>query len=144
MKVEVFDPDPGIDITSFEPILNRVISGEALSASFINVIFLPRDDLRVMKQEYFNQDVYTDVIAFNLNDPGTHLEGEIYLSFEQIRLNAAEFKTNANIELLRVLIHGCLHLCGYEDDTLERKETMTHLENKYLDIFQKEAHPWNI
>ena len=139
MQVEVFDPDPGIDTAAFEPILKSVISGEDQSASFINVIFLSRDDLRSMKQEYFNQDVYTDVIAFNLNDPEASLEGEVYLSFEQIKLNAAEFKTDVNIELLRVLIHGCLHLCGYEDDTIDRKETMTHLEDKYLDMFQKEV-----
>ena len=85
-----------------------------------------------MKKEYFEQDVYTDVIAFNLNDPDENMEGEIYLSYEQIVDNANSYNTKSEDELIRVLIHGCLHLSGYEDDTPAAKDQMTDLENKYM------------
>lgn len=132
MQIELFNLVPGIDTTAFNTTLDLVIRGENKPASFINVIFLPRDELRAMKLEYFGLDVYTDFITFNLNDIEDPLEGEIYLSHEQIRKNAEEYNAEFQTELHRVLIHGCLHLCGYEDDTPELKMLMTKLEDKYL------------
>jgi len=121
MQIEVIDPDPNIETSLFERSIEQVIHGEQKQGDFVNVIFMKRDGLRALKKEYFNQDVYTDVIAFNLNDPEASIEGEIYLSFEQIQKNAVQFKTDETMELLRVLVHGCLHLCGYEDDTHDQK-----------------------
>jgi len=136
MEIEIIDPDPLADTSLFQPALELVLSEEELVCDYINIVFMTSDDLRALKNEYFNLDVYTDVISFNLNDPGDALEGELYLCFEQISLNATKFKTNSTQELYRVLVHGCLHLCGYEDDTSEKKETMTSLENKYLNMLK--------
>jgi len=132
MTIEIIDPDPGVDTHLFEAAVNCVIAGEQQRSSFINLIFLSKDALRVMKQEYFHSDVYTDVITFNLNNPEEPIEGELYLSAAQIKENATEFLTNYQDELHRVIIHGCLHLCGYEDDSPEKKTHMTQLEDKYL------------
>ena len=98
----------------------------------IDIVFMDRDALRSMKNEYFDRDVYTDIITFNLNDHDQPIEGELYISFEQISQNAVQYETDSQNELLRVLIHGCLHLCGYEDDTKESKSQMTALEDHYL------------
>tara|TARA_B000000475_G_C15916311_1_gene414683 strand:+ start:142 stop:426 length:285 start_codon:yes stop_codon:yes gene_type:complete len=88
-----------------------------------------------MKNEYFNQDLYTDVIAFNLNDSSEDLEGEIYISFEAIKINSDLYKTNINNELQRIVIHGTLHLIGYEDNTKEKKDEMTKMEDFFLSNF---------
>ncbi|NQV30144.1 MAG: rRNA maturation RNase YbeY [Candidatus Marinimicrobia bacterium] len=114
--------------------MEQVLKGEHKTSEYINIIFLSRNELRRMKKEYFGLDVYTDVITFNLNDPDETIEGEVYLSYEQIKQNSHEFKTKLEDELIRVLIHGCLHLCGYEDDTDELKTQMTKLENQYIKI----------
>ncbi len=132
MKIDVIDPPDGIDVSGFKASVIEVFSGENKTGNYVNVVFLARDDLRLMKKEYFEMDVFTDVIAFNLNDPGETIEGEIYLSHEQILENAISFNTKPKDELFRVLIHGCLHLCGYEDDTQTLKEQMTNLENQYM------------
>ncbi len=132
VKIEIIDPDPQADVRLFKDALEAVLSGEQVLCNYINVVFMTSDDLRTMKKQYFNLDVYTDVISFNLNDPDDPLEGELYLSFEQITENAGKFRTDPRSELYRVLIHGCLHLCGYEDDTTSQKTMMTSLENKYL------------
>jgi len=132
MNIDIIDAPEGVSIPLFERCVQEVFSGENKPAEYVNVIFIGRDDLRLMKKEYFEMDVYTDVIAYNLNDLDDSIEGEIYLSHEQIIDNAKSFNTKPEDELIRVLVHGCLHLCGYEDDTQTLKDHMTELENKYM------------
>ncbi|MCF7807432.1 MAG: rRNA maturation RNase YbeY [Candidatus Marinimicrobia bacterium] len=138
MQIEIIEPDPEADISLFNTISERVFLEEKKPVHFLNIIFMGRDALRSMKQEYFGQDVYTDVIAFNLNEENEAVEGEVYLSFEQIKLNAAQYSTDSQDELHRVLIHGCLHLCGYEDDTSTLKHRMTGRENFHLSLLNEE------
>jgi len=132
MQIEIIDPDPQVDISLFRTSIEQVFLGEQKQGNVVNVIFMKRDELRSLKKEYFDLDVDTDVIAFNLNDPELPVEGEICLSLEQIKENALGYKTDLQSELLRVLIHACLHLCGYEDDTKALKAIMTSRENHYL------------
>ncbi len=136
MQIEIIDPDPQADISLFEQIVIDVFTREHKAAEYVNVVFMEHDALRALKNEYFSKDVYTDVITFNLNESDDPLEGEIYLSFKQIELNAIKYKTAAQTELHRVLIHGCLHLCGYEDETVELKTQMTTLEDHYLQLIK--------
>jgi probable rRNA maturation factor len=136
MKIDLIDPPVGVDSPKIIKCAQGVLSGESKEFEYLNIIFLGHDELRLMKKEYFEKDVYTDVIAFNLNEPDENIEGEIYLSFEQIIENAAVFSTQPQEELLRVVIHGCLHLCGYEDDTSSQKDQMTVLENQYIKQFK--------
>ena len=133
MKIDIIDPPDSVDNPLFDACIHEVMAGEHKTSEYVNIIFLGRDDLRLMKKEYFEKDVYTDVIAFNLNEPGEKIEGEIYLSYEQIMENAMSYNTKPAEELIRVLIHGCLHLCGYEDDTPTSKNEMTDLENQYIE-----------
>ncbi|NQV48898.1 MAG: rRNA maturation RNase YbeY [Candidatus Marinimicrobia bacterium] len=137
MQIEIFDPLPEINLALIRGGVEQVFLGEHKTSEYINIIFLARNELRIMKKEYFGLDLYTDVIAFNLNDPDHPIAGEVYLSYEQIIQNSQEFKTQLEDELIRVLIHGCLHLCGYEDDTKELKALMTNRENHYLKIFKE-------
>lgn len=96
----------------------------------INVIALEDEALRKMKNDYFGQDVYTDVISFNIDqDP---LEGELYISPERIRQNAEAFGQPVEREFARILIHGACHLCGYDDISEEEKKEMTELEDRFL------------
>ena len=88
-----------------------------------------------MKKEYFNQDLYTDVIAFNIDH--NPFEGEIYISHDRIKDNAKKFNQSFEDELKRILIHGSLHLCGYDDQTPQDKSEMTSLEENYLEKFKE-------
>jgi probable rRNA maturation factor len=137
MQIEIFDPAPDINLADIRQGVEQVINGEQKTSEYINIIFMGRDELRLVKKEYFGLDLYTDVIAFNLNDPDQAIAGELYLSYDQIIQNSHEFKTKAENEVIRVVIHGCLHLCGYEDDTNELKTKMTELENRYLKIIEE-------
>ena len=98
----------------------------------ISIILSNDNKLQQLKKQYFHQDVLTDVITFNLEDEGDPLEGEIYISLTRVSENAREFKQEIETELKRVIIHGCLHLLGYDDHTPEEKKAMTTLEDHYL------------
>ena len=113
-------------------LIKSIINSEGREINSINLILTDDEFLRKMKKKYFKQDVYTDVISFNLEGPNENIEGEIYISMDRIIENAKLLKSSIDMELKRIMIHGILHLIGYEDQTNSQKENMTKLENKYL------------
>ncbi|MBC8213491.1 MAG: rRNA maturation RNase YbeY [Candidatus Marinimicrobia bacterium] len=98
----------------------------------ITIIFTGDEELRKLKKKYFNLDVYTDVISFNLEDENSDIEGEIYISWDRAEDNAKKYGENFQQELKRLVIHGVLHLTGEEDENTESKKKMNELENIYL------------
>lgn len=101
----------------------------------INIIFCSDSYLLKINQQYLNHDFYTDVITFNLSEKNEPVIGEIYVSTDRIKENAKSFKISYQNELLRVIIHGVLHLCGYEDKSKLSKEKMRQQENLFLKLF---------
>ena len=104
--------------------------------SFSSVAFIISNDKKLsqLKKTFFNKDVLTDVITFNLEEKDQPIEGEIYISLERVIDNSKRYKQETFIELYRVLIHGVLHLIGFDDQTSIEKKEMTNLENKYLNM----------
>jgi len=122
-----------LDQESIRGLLELVLSDNKHQTAEINIIITDDDSLRLMKKEYFNQDVYTDIIAFNIDeDP---FEGELYISHDRVSDNAKKFDQTFEGELKRILIHGTLHLCGFDDQTQEDKLKMTSMEENYLKKF---------
>ena len=118
---------------SIRGLLELVLSDNRHQSADINIIITDDDSLRLMKKEYFNQDVYTDIITFNIDeDP---FEGELYISHDRVSDNAKKFNQTFEGELKRILIHGTLHLCGFDDQTKEDKSKMTSMEEDYLKKF---------
>jgi rRNA maturation RNase YbeY len=72
-----------------------------------------------MNQSYLKHDYLTDIISFNLSEAPAIIEGELYISIDRVRENAKTFKVSMNYELHRVIFHGVLHFCGY-DDTISK------------------------
>ena len=98
----------------------------------ITFIFSNDDKLRKLKKEYFGEEVFTDTISFNLEEENDPIEGEVYISLERVSENAHTFQQDFITEYKRVIIHGCLHLLGYNDELPEDKTKMTELEETYL------------
>ena len=127
----------------YKPLNNKVISDGVLhlfkskniDEADISFIFGDDDLLNKLKKEFFNLDLLTDVIAFRLNDDEKkNIEGEIYISIPRAKENAIKFKEPFNRELGRLIIHGCLHLLGFKDETKNEKIKMRNQEDHYLDI----------
>lgn len=119
-------------------ILDTIIKNENCSFSVVNIILENDEFLRNLKKIYFNQDVYTDVISFNLEDSDAPIEGEIYISLPRIIANAKKYRNSLNNEFKRIVIHGLLHLVGYNDLTNSDKKQMTSLEDKYIKLSKGE------
>ena len=96
--------------------------------------FCSDESLSTINKEFLNHDTLTDVITFDysaLNE----ISGEIFISTDRVRENASEFQQSFEVETRRVMIHGLLHICGYNDKTAKEKELMSDRENFYLDSF---------
>jgi len=98
----------------------------------ISIIIANDEYLRSLKIKYFNMDILTDVVTFNLSDNDKNLDAEIYISWDRIIDNAKKYNVNIDDELKRVIIHGCLHLVGFNDSNQDEKKIMRDEENKYI------------
>ncbi len=99
--------------------------------SFLHYEFCSDEALLVINQQYLQHDYYTDIITFNYND-NTHVQGDIYISIDRVKDNAKKYKTNRVDELHRVMVHGLLHLCGFDDKTPAHKKIMREREDQAL------------
>jgi probable rRNA maturation factor len=100
----------------------------------VNIIFCSDEYLKALNIQYLQHDYYTDVITFNYN-VDDQISGDIFISLDRISDNSGKFHVTFNMELNRVIIHGVLHLLGYDDSTAAQKNAMKMMEDKWLDIF---------
>lgn len=99
----------------------------------ITYIFCSDEYLLEINRSFLNHDYFTDIITFDLSEPGSKLiDAEIYISVDTIRDNATRFNNSITKELHRVIFHGVLHLCGYKDKTPKDQTLMTQMEDYYL------------
>ncbi|MCP4724860.1 MAG: rRNA maturation RNase YbeY [bacterium] len=115
-----------------ETAVELVCSSEKLFKGEISIIFAGDTKIRELNKRFLNHDRSTDVIAFSLEDDGEPLEGEIYICTDTAGSQAEEYSVTYENELLRLIIHGTLHLCGYEDSTEPEKAEMLELGEDYL------------
>ena len=100
-------------------------------------IFCSDEYLLKINKEYLNHDYYTDIITFNYNQ-GEVISGDIFISIDTVRSNAREYaQGNEQIELFRVMAHGMLHLCGYNDKTDSEQLEMTKMEDWALEELKR-------
>ena len=118
-----------------EKIILKVFSELTYSNIKLSIIFTKRDFLSKMKETYFNVEQYTDVIAFDFSEDKENFEGEIYISIKDVKENAKLIAQSFDNEFKRVIIHGALHLIGYNDIENKDKLMMKNMENKYLEEF---------
>lgn len=113
--------------------IGSVITNEGFARiAELNFIFCSDDYLLDVNKEYLNHDTYTDIITFDSSEVENVIAGDIFISIDRIRDNAAKFQVSDKDELHRVIVHGILHLCGYGDKTKTEKTRMTEKENEYL------------
>ena len=112
----------------------NILNDKDKNTASISIILTNDKKLLQLKNQYFQQNILTDVITFNLEEDGDPIEGEIYISLNRVSENAIKFKQDIGIELKRVIIHGILHLLGYDDQTPEEKKIMIRLEDHYLSL----------
>jgi len=112
-------------------IIDRVIVKEGSVSGDLNFIFTDDKSLKKINIQFLCHDFFTDVITFNYNE-GNLINGEVYISIDTVKINAINYNVSLREEVLRVMIHGILHLLGYDDKSKEEKARMRLLEDFYL------------
>jgi probable rRNA maturation factor len=116
--------------------IKRVVTKESKSLVSLNYIFCTDDYLREINIQFLKHKTYTDIITFNYNPSKLEIEGEIYISIDRVLENAEIYKTDFFTELNRVMVHGVLHLLGYNDKTKSEKQAMREKEDACLSLLK--------
>jgi rRNA maturation RNase YbeY len=125
--------------TRLKAFITKLFAKEGKKLKSLNYIFTSDKDLLRINREYLDHDFYTDIITFDLSEDPDFKVAEIYISTDRVRENAVSFGVAIQQELLRVIFHGALHLCGYKDKSHKDKELMTFKENYFLKLYTKES-----
>ena len=118
-------------------LIKKVCQSEKKKLGFINCVFCSDEYLLKINKKYLKHDTYTDIITFDYAEQTDNIEGDLYVSLDRINENAQKYKVDKNEELLRIIIHGLLHLIGYSDKSKKEKLMMSEKENKYLSLYKK-------
>lgn len=116
--------------------VSEMILEEGFSEGEINYIFCDDAYLLDLNIEFLEHDTLTDIISFDYT-LGKLISGDVYISVERVRENAATFEVPFEEELRRVMIHGILHYCGYKDKSEEDAAIMRSKENYYINGFSE-------
>lgn len=116
--------------------LNEVAHNEGKVLGDINIIFCSDPYLLEINRTYLKHDFYTDVITFDYCE-GNILTGDIFISVDTVKDNASFYNVEFSTEMSRVIVHGLLHLIGYDDHTQEDQMVMREKENFYIDLRSK-------
>lgn len=114
--------------------LKNVISSEKFTLGEVGYVFCDDEFLLRINQHFLQHDTYTDIITFPTSEDDRIISGEIYISVERVRENAAKQSLGFEKELHRVIVHGILHLMGYKDKEPEEKLVMRQKEDHYLSL----------
>lgn len=121
----------------YEAWLKRVIASEDKKLEEVSFIFCDDEYLLEINQKYLDHDTYTDIISFD-NCVGNILAGDIFISTERVAENSREYGVDFEEELRRVLAHGILHFCGYNDKSDRESAEMRRKEEEKMRMFHVE------
>lgn len=126
--------DIPITIETIRTVTALLAKHESCDFSFLEVVYVDEAEIVRINKEHLERDYVTDIITFRYDDDPSNqqIEGTLFCCTARIYEQSLEHNEDAGTEFKRVLIHGLLHLCGYEDSTPETKNEMTERENFYL------------
>ena len=134
MKIRVFYDNVSYripDWRSVKKLIEKVIRNQTMIPGDLNFIITGDEFMREINRKFLNHDYYTDVISFRMNE-GDIIDGEVYISKDTVKINAKNYKVSYKEEMLRVIVHGTLHLCGFNDETEKDREKMRRMEDFWM------------
>jgi len=117
-------------------VIERVSRSYNRKTGDLSFIFTDDKEIKKINKEFLGRDKKTDVIAFDYDNRDT-LNGEVYISVDTVKMNANNYKVSLRCELIRVMIHGTLHLCGLNDRSNKERTLMRREEDRLLRLIYK-------
>ncbi|MEP2773606.1 MAG: rRNA maturation RNase YbeY [Fulvivirga sp.] len=136
-EINFFQEDISYQIEEEETLkawVKKVITNEGFSPGEVNYILCSDEYLHKINQEYLDHDTFTDIVTFDMSEDKEEISADIFISIDRIKENAVILKTKEQDELHRVLIHGILHLIGFNDGTPDEKSIMRKKEEACLSL----------
>lgn len=124
-------PDLSLSSEKLTSWLSSVVEPEGFSLSDLTLIFCSDDHLLKINQDFLEHDYYTDIITFDYCSDDL-ISGDLFISIDRVIDNAKYFNVTFDQELHRVIVHGVLHLCGYQDKSPEEETIMRQKESNAL------------
>ena len=134
-KISVATPQETVEVDRgrMRDVARAVLTGEGIGDYEISLAFVDNPTIHGLNKRYLDHDEPTDVLSFPLSDPkAKKLTGELVIGAEVAREQAAERGHDVQVELALYVIHGLLHLCGYDDKSDDRAKQMRERERHYL------------
>ena len=120
-------------------VVHKIVSELKKKFSFtitsLQINFVRADYITIINKKYLNHYYSTDIITFNYSGKNDRLDGEIFISVEDASENAEKYGVTLVNEILRLVVHGILHLLGYDDQTPADKTVMKKLENELVTLY---------
>ena len=113
--------------------IKKIASNYEKKIGQISYIFCSDEKILEINKQFLNHDYFTDIITFDYSTASI-ISGDIFISIDTVNNNAKELNISYNTELLRIMIHGILHLCGQEDKSTKQRAEMTRKENLALEL----------
>lgn len=129
-----------VDHSTLEKLINLIQTDKNVTFKLVELAYVDEENILEINKKYLDRDYITDIISFNYNEVGNNkrspnepIEGTLYCCAPRIAEQSREMDSDIEQEFYRIFVHGLLHLAGYDDSSDEEKETMTRLENHYLE-----------
>ncbi len=126
-----------IDKKKIHYLLGELKSELKFEIASFGINFVSNEEIFEINSRYLKHFFTTDIITFNYSGENFNFDGEIFISFEEAAKNAKEFGVTSDNELLRLVIHGVLHMIGLDDTTAQKKKIMKKKENELVHKFEK-------
>jgi probable rRNA maturation factor len=134
VRVSVANPyEYPLDFARIKDAARTVLEGEGVRASRVTIAFVDNAHIHRLNKQFLRHDEPTDVLSFPYTEPGAKtLEGEVVIGYDIAKEYASDRGHEWYVELLLYVIHGCLHLCGYDDSDADSEREMRAKEREYL------------
>ena len=133
-KIFFFTQDVKINLPNrshLKKFIQYIFKKESKKVESVNIIFSTDKAILNINRKYLKHDFYTDVITFDLSESKI-IFAEIYISIDRVKENAQNLRISFKSEIIRVIFHGVLHLCGYNDKDKREKKKIKEKEDFYL------------
>jgi rRNA maturation RNase YbeY len=122
-----------LDVNAIQSWILTVVQDQKKELDFLNFVFCSDAYLLKINQDFLNHDYFTDIITFDYDEKV--VSSDVYISVERVRDNAVGLNVSFHQELMRVMVHGVLHLCGFTDKSEVESQRMREMEDYYLELF---------